>query len=140
MVCLERLVSLVFHKEDPGKMEKLRSKAYAHTCYWKPGDGGSSDSILQLHSFCRLKQQCLLFQMFTAPSAFTEVQMHRAGMHWAGAGLNVTCGLITCKSIKWEYKCWAVSLTLKSGCKRNVYRCLRGNTPLGIIEQCAEHQ
>ena len=43
-------------------------------------------------------------------------------MHWAGVGLNITRGLVMCMSIKWEYVCRAVSLTLKSGCKRKSYR------------------
>ena len=114
--CLKKLVSLAPHKEELGKMNKSRSTAYARTRCWKPGDGGSPDSILQTHFFCRLKQQHLLFQMFTVSSAFTKVQTRRAGMHWAGVGLNVTHGLVMCKLIKWEYVCRAVSLTLESGC------------------------
>ena len=119
MICLPQLVGLALVKEDLGKMNKLWSITYTRIYWWiRVVMGGCLCSILWLHSFCRLKQQHLLFQMFTVPSTFTKVQTCRASMHWAGVGLNITHGLVTCKSIKWEYKCQAVSLTLESGCKR----------------------
>ena len=70
--------------------------------------GGFLNSVLQTHSFCSLKQYGLLFQTVTVPSAFSEDQTRRAGMHWTGVGLNVTHGLVMCKLSKWEYVCWAV--------------------------------
>ena len=116
--CLEELVGLALHKEE---LEKWIGCGQQPTHVPTVGPwvmGGWLDSVLRLHSFCRLKQQCLLFQMFTVSSAFAEVQMHWAGMHWVGVGLNVTSGLVMCKSIKWEYKCQAVLFTLESGCEK----------------------
>ena len=110
-LCLEALVGLAPHEEELGKngyteVNNLHSRVLLNPI----ADGGLTlDSVLLTLSCCRLKQYRLLFQTVTVPSTFSEDQMRRAGMLWAGVGLNVTRGLVTSKLIKWEIVCWAVS-------------------------------
>ena len=102
--CLQQLVGLVTDEEGLGENEcsvvnSLRARALAKPVV----DGGLTlDSVFWSHSFCSLKQHGLLFQTVTVPSIFSEDQIHRAGMLWAGVGLNVTRGLVTSKLSKWE--------------------------------------
>ena len=102
MLCLEALVGLAPHEEELGRngytvVNNLHTRVLSI-----PDVDGLPYSVFWSHSFCSLKQYGLLFQTITVPSTFSEDQMRQAGMHWTGVGLNVTCGLVTCKLSKWE--------------------------------------